>query len=96
VLFPEGELSRLQPPHPLSAVPPPAPPEAPSEGGEVHLYLQLDQSGEVLGVRGASGDPTLLAAARSAATTWRFTPATLDGEPIPVVVEVVVRFPPTD
>lgn len=96
VLFPEGDLSRLQPPRPLAAVPPPAPPEAPAEGGEIHLYLQLDQSGEVLGVRGASGDPALLAAAQSAAPAWRFLPATLDGEPIPVVVEVVVRFPPAD
>lgn len=96
VLFPEGELSRLQPPRPLAAVPPSPPPEAPREGGEVHLYLQLDALGEVLGVRGASGDANLLAAAQAAAATWRFTPATLDGEPIPVVVEVVVRFPPVD
>lgn len=94
VLFPEGDLSRLAPPRPLAAVPPPTPEGAPAAGGEVHLYLQVDASGEVLGVRGASGDETLLAAAQAAARGWRFLPATLDGEPIPVVVEVVVRFPP--
>jgi periplasmic protein TonB len=89
VLFPEGDLSRLTPPRPLDA----APPEAPAEGGEVHLYLQLDENGQVYGVRGASGDAALLAAAERAAKGWVFLPATLDGQPIPVVVEVVVRFP---
>jgi periplasmic protein TonB len=93
VLFPEGDLSRLTPPRPLDAAPPPAPPEAPAEGGEVHLYLQLDENGQVYGVRGASGDAALLAAAAQAAKGWVFLPATLDGQPIPVVVEVVVRFP---
>lgn len=93
VLFPEGDLSRLTPPRPLQAVPPPAPEGAPAEGGEVHLYLQLDELGRVYGVRTARGDAALLAAAAEAARGWVFLPATLDGQPIPVVVEVVVRFP---
>lgn len=93
VLFPEGDLSRLTPPRPLSAVPPPPPEDAPAEGGEVHLYLQLDELGRVYGVRTARGDAALLAAAAEAARGWVFLPATLDGQPIPVVVEVVVRFP---
>lgn len=93
VLFPEGDLSRLTPPRPLDAAPPPAPPEAPAEGGEVRLYLQLDERGQVYGVRPAGGDAALLAAAAAAAKGWVFLPATLDGQPIPVVVEVVVRFP---
>lgn len=93
VLFPEGDLSRLLPPRPIHAAPPPAPPGAPAEGGEVHLYLQLDERGQVFGVRAAGGDAALLAAAADAAKDWVFFPATLDGEPIPVVVEVVVRFP---
>lgn len=95
VLFPEGELSRLAPPRPLQAVPPPPPPDAPPEGGEARLYLQLDERGRVLSVRAAGGPEPLLAAAQSAAATWVFLPATLDAQPIPVVVEVVVRFPPT-
>ena len=94
VLFPEGDLSRLAPPRPLAAPPPPTPEGAPAEGGEVHLYLQIDADGEVLSVRPATGDRALLAVAEAAARTWRFLPATLDGEPIPVVVEIVVRFPP--
>jgi hypothetical protein len=93
VLFPEGDLSRLTPPRPLDAAPPPAPPEAPAEGGEIHLYLQLDERGQVYGVRAAGGDAALLAAAAAAARGWVFIPATLDGQAIPVVVEVVVRFP---
>lgn len=93
VLFPEGDLSRLTPPRPLAAAPPPAPPDAPAEGGEVHLYLQLDERGQVYGVRAAGGDAALLAAAAAAARSWVFIPATLDGQAIPVVVEVVVRFP---
>lgn len=93
VLFPQGDLSRLTPPRPLDAAPPPAPPGAPAEGGEVRLYLQLDERGQVYGVRPAGGDAALLAAAATAAKGWVFLPATLDGQPIPVVVEVVVRFP---
>lgn len=93
VLFPEGDLSRLTPPQPLDAAPPPAPAGASAEGGEVHLYLQLDERGQVYGVRTAGGEPALLAAAAEAAKRWVFIPATLDGQPIPVVVEVVVRFP---
>lgn len=93
VLFPEGDLSRLTPPRPLDAAPPPAPPGAGAEGGEVHLYLQLDERGQVYGVRPAGGDAALIAAAADAARRWVFAPATLDGQPIPVVVEVVVRFP---
>ena len=36
--------------------------------------------------------PGLDAAAVSAVETWRFTPATLDGEPVAVIYSLTVQF----
>ncbi|HEX2254767.1 MAG TPA: energy transducer TonB [Thermoanaerobaculia bacterium] len=96
VLFAESELSRLVPPQAVAAPPPPYPDAAREAGvaGDVILRLQLDAAGEILDVRVEDGPPELATAARDAALGWRFLPGTLDGVPIPVVVEVRVRFTP--
>jgi TonB family protein len=94
VLFEAGELSRLVPPRPVAVAVPPTPPGPAAAGGEVRLLLRLDEEGSVLDARRLAGDPALAEAAAWAARRWTFLPATLDGQPIPVVVEVAVRFAP--
>ena len=95
ILFAESDLSRLVPPRPVS-IPPPAIPEAArreGRGGAVILVVYLDDAGEIAGVRALEGPEDLAAAALDAARGWRFLPGTLDGNPIPVALEVRVAFP---
>lgn len=97
ILFAESELSRLVPPQPVDIAPPPIPEEARREerGGEVILVVYLDAAGEIAGVRALEGPEDLAAAALETARGWRFLPGTLDGNPIPVAVEVRIVFPGT-
>ena len=61
--------------------------------GQVVLDVLVDALGEVSDVRVAESlDADLDANAITAVKTWRFTPATRDGEAIPVVVPVVMLF----
>lgn len=95
VLFAESDLSRLVPPEPVATPPPAIPEEArrAGRGGEVILVVYLDAAGEIAAVRALEGPEELAAAALEAARGWRFLPGTLDGNPIPVALEVRVTFP---
>lgn len=95
ILFAESELSRLVAPKPVELRPPAIPEEARTagRGGAVILVVYLDAAGEIAGLRALEGPGDLAAAALEAARGWRFLPGTLDGNPIPVAIEVRVVFP---
>jgi protein TonB len=60
--------------------------------GMVILEAVIDASGSVTSARVLRGHPLLDRAALDAVQQWRFTPATLNGEAIPVVMTVTVQF----
>jgi len=60
--------------------------------GMVILEAVIDASGSVTSARVLRGHPLLDQAALDAVQRWRFTPARLNGEPIPVVMTVTVQF----
>ena len=60
--------------------------------GVVILEAVLDASGRVESVRVLRSIPLLDQAAVEAVRQWRFTPALLNGEPVPVVMTVTVNF----
>ena len=60
--------------------------------GVVILEAVLDASGSVESVRVLRSIPLLDQAALDAVRQWRFTPALLNGEPVPVVMTVTVNF----
>jgi protein TonB len=60
--------------------------------GIVILEAVIDASGSVTSARVLRGHPTLDQAALDAVQQWKFRPARLNGEPIPVVMTVTVQF----
>jgi len=62
--------------------------------GTVRLELEVDEKGRVTAVHvvGSSGYPVLDEAAAKAAEKWSFTPATLNGRPMPVTVPIPMNF----
>ena len=60
--------------------------------GVVILEAVIDESGIVTSARVLRGHPLLDQAAVDAVTQWRFTPARLNKEAIPVVITVTVNF----
>jgi len=60
--------------------------------GVVILEAVLDDQGRVESVRVLRSIPTLDQAAVDAVRQWRFTPAPLNGQPVPVVMTVTVNF----
>lgn len=61
--------------------------------GTVLLALAINAAGTVDEVKVAcSLEPGLDANAAAAAKKWKFTPATEDGEPVPVQIEVAMGF----
>lgn len=60
--------------------------------GVVILEAVLDVQGRVQSVRVLRSIPLLDQAAVDAVRQWRFTPARLNGEPVPVVMSVTVNF----
>jgi protein TonB len=76
------------------------PPEYPSaaalrrEHGDVTVLMHVNASGAVdrVDVVSSSGSPRLDAAARKAALSWHFTPALLDGRPVPDQVQLTIGF----
>jgi len=60
--------------------------------GTVILEALIDVDGRVRDVRVLRSQPLLDAAAVEAVRQWRFTPTRLNGEPVPVVMTVTVRF----
>lgn len=86
--------SGIEPPHKIVDVAPqyPALARAARQQGVVILETIIDAHGSVSTVRVLRGDPLLDDAAVEAVRQWRFTPALLNGKPVPVVMTVTVNF----
>lgn len=75
----------------IGKVNPEYPPEARKQRvqGEVVIRIIIDKNGDVYKADTISGHPLLTLAAAAAVKQWKYTPYTLNGEP--VVVETIVR-----
>jgi protein TonB len=60
--------------------------------GVVRLEVLIDEHGDVQSVKVLSGDVVLGAAAKNAVRTWKYRPATLNGQPIAIKSEVDIVF----
>lgn len=74
--------------------PPPYPEDARVRGaeGQVILKIVIDQEGRVASVAVMRGDEPFVTAAVQAVRSWRYRPATLDGQPISIYRVVKVPF----
>jgi protein TonB len=84
----------ILPPQKIVDVAPVYPPlaRASRQEGIVILETVITANGSVESVRVLKGYPLLDGAAIEAVRQWRFTPARLNGEPVPVVMTVTVNF----
>ncbi|MCL6481338.1 MAG: TonB family protein [Firmicutes bacterium] len=60
--------------------------------GDVVLEAVIDTAGNVVELQVLSGHPLLVSAALSAVSKWKYQPTILNDEPVPVRLEVVVKF----
>jgi TonB family protein len=60
--------------------------------GAVDLQADIDKQGVVRGIKSATGNPMLAAAAKQAVMKWRYQPALLNGQPVESEVTVHVVF----
>jgi protein TonB len=60
--------------------------------GVVILEAVIGEDGTVQNVRVLRSKPLLDDAAVEAVRQWRFTPTLLNGQPVPIVMTVTVRF----
>jgi TonB family protein len=60
--------------------------------GAVDLQADVDKLGVVRGIKAATGNPILAAAARQAVLKWRYQPALVNGQPVESEVAVHVVF----
>lgn len=60
--------------------------------GEVTIEAVIGEDGRVREVRVTRGKPLLNDAALAAVRQWTFTPTTLNGEPVAVIMTVTVVF----
>jgi TonB family protein len=88
----EGGLS--VPPRLITSVAPIYPPLAKTNNveGEVKIQAQINKMGEVTGVKVLSGPILLRNAAINAVRRWKYSPATLDGQPVVTEYLVTIRF----
>ena len=85
---------RIRPPRRLSYVPPvfPAIAQTARVEGTVILEAIISESGEVTAVKVLRSVPLLDEAARAAVARWRYSPTTLNGVNVPVIMTVTVTF----
>jgi TonB family protein len=78
----------------LEKVSPAYPKEAKASGleGSVRLSVVVGKDGAVKRIDIREGEPSLAAAAEEAVRQWRYEPVLLDGQPVDVLVDVVVNF----
>lgn len=60
--------------------------------GDVEIQAVIDKNGKVISAKAISGPALLQSAAVDAVRQWRYSPATLDGQPITMQYVVTVRF----
>jgi protein TonB len=60
--------------------------------GEVEIEAVIGEDGRVREARVTRGKPLLDDAALAAVRQWAFTPTTLNGEPVAVIMTVTVVF----
>jgi periplasmic protein TonB len=60
--------------------------------GKVTMEAILDATGRVESLRVLSAEPLLQEAAVRAVRQWRYTPTTLNGVPVPVLMTITVVF----
>ncbi len=60
--------------------------------GQVTLSVLIRKDGSVTDVKVLSGNPLFHISAVDAVKQWRYTPATLDGEPVEARAQVVLKF----
>jgi protein TonB len=60
--------------------------------GDVEIQAVIDKNGKVISAKAISGPALLQSAAIHAVRQWRYSPATLDGQPITMQYVVTVRF----
>lgn len=84
----------IQPPSRVTYVPPVYPAIAQSARieGTVILQAVISETGEVTSLRVLRSVPLLDEAARAAVARWRYSPTTLNGVKVPVVMTVTVTF----
>jgi TonB family protein len=84
----------IVPPRVTSKVAPvyPAPARAMGISGDVRVEAIVGKDGKVKSARAVSGPQVLRAEAEKAVRQWKYTPGTLNGEPVEVPVNVDVGF----
>jgi protein TonB len=60
--------------------------------GTVFLEATIDENGNVTNMKLLKGHPLLNEAAKEAVAKWRYSPTTLNGERVPIVMTVTVTF----
>jgi len=78
----------------ISSTPPAYPLLARSQGveGDVTLDALIDETGRVTRIKTISGPNLLQQAATAAVRQWKYEPATLDGNAVPMHLTVTVKF----
>jgi TonB family protein len=84
----------MRPPRKLHDVPPVYPPDAIAARitGTIVIEATIGTTGAVEDARVVSGVPMLDDPALDAVRQWRYTPTLLNGEPVPVIMTVTVKF----
>jgi general secretion pathway protein A len=85
---------RLEPPQLMSSKSPVYPPNARAQRvqGEVALEALVDETGTVVETTVLGGPAPLHAAAIEAVRAWKYQPARMNGQPVPIHVKVTIRF----
>jgi periplasmic protein TonB len=78
-------VQKVQPVYPVLA-------KAVQMQGDVVMDSVIDTSGNITQMKLISGSPLLVNAAFSAVSQWKYQPTLLNGKPVPVEMEVTVRF----
>jgi protein TonB len=60
--------------------------------GDVTLDALIDETGRVTRIKAISGPNLLQEAAAAAVRQWKYEPATLDGNAVPMHLAVTVKF----
>ena len=60
--------------------------------GDVVLRVTIDREGNVMDQKLIEGEPILADAAVEAVKQWKYKPYLLNGEPVEVETQVVIRF----